>query len=352
MKTKPMIVSVSHGAAWGAESVLEAYLRSKPDVVVAAPPDSRVAKVAIEMEVAVWPLNKSRDAFFKNVRSAIVCDLPPNIGLVHSWCARSVESAWILSKRLKVPFTLGLHDSPDQSYHGYLRRQLIFLGASTACDVATVSRAMQRKCSEINFPKSPKLIYNGIPDIGEPSPPPSVPKSASSCVLGFLGMNAPHKGFAFVGKWIHLTECQWHLYGEIHPDLQSDVDDLLALYPERVRFLGRADNRQLYKDLDLVVYPSKSFESFGLVIVEAARAGLPVVAADVGGVSEVINHGESGYLFDRDDADSGLVWIEQLLHEPEIRYHMGQMARRNYLNYFTAEVMSGHWNQFFREHLK
>ena len=65
---------------------------------------------------------------------------------------------------------------------------------------------------------------------------------------------------------------------------------------ERVLFLGKQESvAELLRCADLFLLPSR-LESFGLVALEAMACGVPVVATAVGGVPEVVPHGEAGYL--------------------------------------------------------
>jgi glycosyltransferase involved in cell wall biosynthesis len=68
-------------------------------------------------------------------------------------------------------------------------------------------------------------------------------------------------------------------------------------------------------------------EGFGLVALQAAQMGRPVVATRVGGVSEVVAHEESGLLVEPDDATSLAHAIESLLEDPERAKRMGRAAR-------------------------
>jgi N-acetyl-alpha-D-glucosaminyl L-malate synthase BshA len=79
---------------------------------------------------------------------------------------------------------------------------------------------------------------------------------------------------------------------------------------DRVVFLGKHTSvHELLSCADLFLLPSAS-ESFGLVALEAMACGAPVVASNVGGLPEVIDHGTTGYMFDVGDiegmAEAGL----------------------------------------------
>ena len=72
---------------------------------------------------------------------------------------------------------------------------------------------------------------------------------------------------------------------------------------DRVLFLGKHTSvHELLSCADLFLLPSAS-ESFGLVALEAMACGAPVVASNVGGLPEVIEHGTTGYMFDVGDID-------------------------------------------------
>jgi len=97
---------------------------------------------------------------------------------------------------------------------------------------------------------------------------------------------------------------------------------------DRVRFLGSADNvAQILAGAHVFALASE-WESFPLVVLEAMRAGLPVVASDVGGVKEAVVHGHSGFLVQRGDIGKMQEHLEQLALSPVLREELGLNARR------------------------
>jgi glycosyltransferase involved in cell wall biosynthesis len=106
----------------------------------------------------------------------------------------------------------------------------------------------------------------------------------------------------------------------------------------RIRYVGyRADVENVYRASDVVVMPSRGGEPFGLITIEAGASRIPVVATRDGGVPEVIQHGENGFLVDREDL-AGLVDHTMLLiGDQTLRKRMGQRARQIVEQRFTEQ---------------
>ncbi len=90
-------------------------------------------------------------------------------------------------------------------------------------------------------------------------------------------------------------------------------------------------------------------EGFPLAVLEAMRAGLPVVASDVGGVSEAVQHGVTGLLVPRGDEEGLAAALERLLAEPALRRTYGDAGRRSYERRFTAERMVDETEAIYRD---
>jgi len=101
------------------------------------------------------------------------------------------------------------------------------------------------------------------------------------------------------------------------PMFQSYIDDCRrrAAGDPRIEFVGayaHADAGAVFADMDVLVVPSVWYENTPFVVLEAFMAGVPVVASDLGGLSEVIRDGENGLLFRAGDAASLRAAIERL----------------------------------------
>ena len=83
---------------------------------------------------------------------------------------------------------------------------------------------------------------------------------------------------------------------------------------------------QAYASADIFVFPSR-LETFGLVVIEAMAAGLPVVASRVGGVTDIVEEGKTGYTFNSGDSAALLNGIRQIASSRENMRRMGMQAR-------------------------
>jgi D-inositol-3-phosphate glycosyltransferase len=98
---------------------------------------------------------------------------------------------------------------------------------------------------------------------------------------------------------------------------------------ERVRFVPPQPHERLaafYRAVDVCLVPSRA-ESFGLVALEAAACGTPVVAAGVGGLRSLVDHGVTGYLVDGRDPLDFAGPVAALLEDRELAQRIGASAQ-------------------------
>jgi glycosyltransferase involved in cell wall biosynthesis len=108
---------------------------------------------------------------------------------------------------------------------------------------------------------------------------------------------------------------------------------------ERVEFLGwRRDVAEQLGRAHAFVLASR-WEGLPLTVLEALRAGLPVVASDVGGVREAVSDGETGYVVPPGDEASLARRLAEVAGDPTMREKMGAAGRRLYETRFTSERM-------------
>lgn len=108
---------------------------------------------------------------------------------------------------------------------------------------------------------------------------------------------------------------------------RADLERHFAGLP--VKFMGYMQGEalsQAYASADIFVFPS-ALETFGLVVVEAMAAGLPVVSSRVGGVCDVVEEGKTGYTFDVNDIDGMVEGVRRIAVSRERIESMGRAAR-------------------------
>ena len=149
---------------------------------------------------------------------------------------------------------------------------------------------------------------------------------ADSVVLVYVGRLSDEKQLEHIRPALErLPNTRLALVGDgpARPKLERFYADL------PVTFMGYLHGERLsqaYASADIFVFPSR-LETFGLVVTEAMAAGLPVVAARVGGVADVVSEGETGCTFESGDTVGLLEGVRQIAASRENMRRMGQLAR-------------------------
>lgn len=198
------------------------------------------------------------------------------------------------------------------------------------------------------FPNT-SFIYNEVT-----LPPAGKPDYMAKQVLA-VGRLTYQKGFDHLVKaWEQVNERHpdWHLNiygeGELRQQLQKQID--LAGLSQRVHLKGNIkDMASVYAQHSIFVL-SSNYEGFGLVLVEAANAGLPLVSYDCEcGPSEIVHDGQNGFLVSPVGNVDGLASaLSRLMDSESLRRTMGQAARQS-LTPFSHERVMAHWDAFLQE---
>ncbi len=118
---------------------------------------------------------------------------------------------------------------------------------------------------------------------------------------------------------------------------------------DKVTFLGaRESMEELMAMADVLLLPSEH-ESFGLVALEAMSAQTPVVASKRGGLPELVEHGETGFLHEPDDIEGQSASVLRLLREPNLAQVMGERAREVAKNRFCTECVLNSYLDMYHE---
>jgi len=145
-----------------------------------------------------------------------------------------------------------------------------------------------------------------------------------------------------VRGWVVGPTQDRHLKTELEAQTAS-----LGLRPEQFRFLGVVSNMgRLYQQADICVLTS-DVEGTPNVLLEAMAAGLPVVATRVGGVPDIVRHGDTGVLFERDDLDGLTAALTDLISHPSRRKQLSQHARNYIEDHHSLERLPSQLQQLY-----
>jgi glycosyltransferase involved in cell wall biosynthesis len=139
-----------------------------------------------------------------------------------------------------------------------------------------------------------------------------------------------------------LRSMEWRLLLVGEGELEGRIGTQVAALglSERVRFLPPATNVGRLLMTAQIFVLSTNFEAMPISILEAMRAGLPVVATNVGGISESVRQGETGLLADRGDVAGLRDALARVIADPALRLALGTAGKHLWSAQFTASTMA------------
>lgn len=114
-------------------------------------------------------------------------------------------------------------------------------------------------------------------------------------------------------------------------------------------WLSRQDLSTRMRQAACLVVPSEWYETFGMVVIEAFAHGLPVVAARIGALAELVDDGVNGLLFSPGDADDLANKVRRLLENPAEAARMGDQASAVFSAKYTPEINYPQLLQIYQE---
>lgn len=296
-----------------------------------------------KLEKLVHPISPFQDwAAFKETR-ALLQEIKPDLLSTHSNKAGFLGR--LAARTLNIPVVHTSHgflfSGRDNSPAGRFYRLMEKFAARAGTKVIAVSEsefAAARKLQVIP-PQKMAVVHNGLPDLGpEFLAEPGLDPPRLVMVARFA---SPKDHLTLIKALGGLKEKDWSLdlIGE-GPGLDQARRTVRRLdLSERINFRGlREDVPLILAQAQIFVLSSKR-EGFPISILEAMRAGLPVVASRVGGCGEAVREGENGCLFAPGDVEALRGCLAGLIEKAALRRSMGEAGRRRYLKDFTLEQM-------------
>jgi glycosyltransferase involved in cell wall biosynthesis len=292
-----------------------------------------------------YPISPVRDLRALREIRAVLRDLRPDLLAVHS--AKAGILGRLAGRSLQIPVVLTAHGwtfGPGIPFvQAAMYRQVERLVGPFSTKIIAVSEFDRRLGLEAGIVAADRLVtvHNGMPDV---SPLLRADPGRAPVRLVMVARFGPQKDHrtlfsALAGLKHHPWELDLIGDGPLLAQTES-LATTLGLVP-RVHFLGeRMDVDQILARAQVGLLVT-NWEGFPLSILEAMRAGLPVVASSVGGIAESVRDGETGYLVPHGNVEVLRDRIERLLVDPDLRVRMGSSGRRRYQQDFTLENFVG-----------
>lgn len=191
-----------------------------------------------------------------------------------------------------------------------------------------------------------KFIQGGIPSQKirvKPNfvdPDPGIKANGGDYFL-FIGRLSSEKGVQTLLKaWQLLTDIPLKIVGD--GPLRSELQSLKQIQKlDIVEILGQQSPDQvttLMKKARCVIFPSILYETFGRVIIEAFACGVPVIASQLGAVTELVENERTGLYFSPGNPEELANQIHWAWTQPQRITEMGRQARQEYELKYTAEL--------------
>lgn len=186
-------------------------------------------------------------------------------------------------------------------------------------------------------------IHNGMPAVDSESiDSSSVPNADSPTIIMVARFEEPKDHETLIKALSDLKDLPWNLQLVGDGPLTDQVKAMVAKHAldERVYFLGRRqDIAALLANAEIFTLISDA-EGFPMSILEAMRAGLPVISTNVGGTKESVIDRETGYVINPRDHVTLSARLRELLESPELRRKLGRKGLLLFENEFTFENMA------------
>lgn len=321
----------------GDEGVITSVLR-QAGVTVHIVPEIR-RRISLKWDgLALWRLLK------------LLRDIKPDLLSCHSSKAGVLGRVAATLAGVPVIFTAHGYAFTDNSSRIKTAIYTFLEAAMRLCSdfVITVSDYDRRNARSAHLMPANRIrtVHNGMPDV-----PAKTNKANGPCQLIMVARFAAQKDHKVLLQALsQLTDLDWclSLVGGGNAEEAFAHIHLLGLQ-DRVSILGqRADVVDLLNASDVFVLTTH-WEGFPRSIIEAMRAGLPVLATDVAGVPEAVTDGVTGYLVPPRDSELVAKRLRTLIEDQALRQRMGAAGRARFEAEFTFERMFAATTDIYRE---
>jgi glycosyltransferase involved in cell wall biosynthesis len=287
---------------------------------------------------------------------AIIREFQPQIFVAHGFS----EHIWgrLAAWRAKVPIIIQVEHN-NEKYSPLRRWQSQFLLTNTA-KVVCVSEGVKKHLEKLGF-KSDKIgvIYNGIAtdDFASLQNTVYAGREANVVMVARFARQKDHATLIRAAKILknENSPAQVLLIGggkQKYQEQNIALSRKLGLV-ETVRFLNRKTREEIQQLLgrNKIFVLSTHHEGLPLALIEAMAAGCVVIASKVDGVSELIEHGKSGFLVPPQDPGALAQTIKMVLNDEKIAAEVAAAGREKAIKDFNMTKMVDQYEQLFRDEI-
>jgi glycosyltransferase involved in cell wall biosynthesis len=184
-----------------------------------------------------------------------------------------------------------------------------------------------------------KVIHNGVYDVSLKLRAKTEMKPCRMVMTARFAQPKDH--VLLLSALEECTDLPWHLDLIGSGPLESGIKDIVKRMAlnDRITFHGQIHGVAEILSSSQIFVLITNWEGLPRSIIEALRAGLPVVASNVGGIAELVEHEKNGFLISRADTEGLAKYLRLLLTDVALRTRMGKESRRVYEKEFTFETM-------------
>lgn len=348
------------GAQVHVRDLAAALLRQGEDVSVLAGGDGilfeQLAGQGVpfcKLKHLIHPIKPWKDwKAYREIR-AVLSEISPDLVTTHSNKAGLLGR--LAARSLKIPAVHTSHGflfgGRQQKASGRFYSLMENIAARIGDKVIAVAESEFTLAEDLRVinPERMTVIHNGLPDLDPPQM--AVPEAEPPVLIMVARFAEPKDHLTLLKALSGLKQLNWSLQlagnGAGRPRAERLAEDLGIA--ERINFSGVCEDVSARLAASQIFVLSSRREGFPLTVLEAMRAGLPVIASDVGGIGEAVEDEKTGFLFPPGDVERLKFRLERLINDPQLRQKMGKAGRARFLKHFTLEPVVNKTLLLYRE---
>lgn len=319
--------------------------------------EGRLADEIRRLGIPVDVLDETRRSFFQLVRDTrkILARRSPRILHSHRYkenilaflSSKNKNHVRLVSTQHGMPESIGTNRNPK---YMLLHKLNISLFLKSFNRVIAVSGDIQnRLIDKYGFPRNKTAVIHNGTDIPEESPSKG---ERDVFIIGSMGRMFPVKDYPLMVEiarevYRETDKIRFELAGD-GPD-KARIADLVERHRLGDIFLLRGfveDTHGFYQGIDLYLNTSLH-EGIPMSVLEAMSHGIPVIAPNVGGLKEIVEDGNEGYLVDGRDPKAFARKCLHLFEDRLLRQSMGSSARKKVEKEFTNDGMAREYYRLY-----